>query len=86
MKFLKSIFPWVSVLSLLYPVAAMVYIATQTPANPKMVVGYGVTNLAYLLFVVGIFTGKFGVFGLSKRWQVFTLAFVCFVLGVLMSN
>ncbi|MBI5429677.1 MAG: hypothetical protein HY938_04370 [Nitrosomonadales bacterium] len=65
-----SVFPWISALSLLYPVAAMVYIATRTPAPPRMVVGYGLGNLAYLLLVAGIFTGKFGVFGLRSRWQV----------------
>jgi hypothetical protein len=81
-----SIFPWVSALSLLYPIAVTIYIATRTPATPAMVLGYGVANLAYLLFTAGIFAGRFGVFGLRNRWQVFALGFICFLLGTYLSN
>lgn len=79
-------FPWFSALSLLYPITAMAYIATWTPATPTIVVGYGAANFAYLLLVAGIFTGTFRVFGLRKRWQVFALAVGCFVLGTYLSN
>lgn len=79
-------FPWLSAVSLLYPVGAMIYIATRTPAPPSMVAGYGVANLGYVLFVAGIFRGRFGVFGLRKRWQVLALAVVCFLLGTYLSS
>jgi len=49
-------------------------------------VGYGLANLAYLLFVVGILAGKFGVFGLRKRWHVLMVAAICFCLGTFLSN
>lgn len=81
-----SVFPRLSAISLLYPVAAMAYIATRTPVAPSIVVGYGVANLAYLLLVAGVLSGKFGVFGLKKRWQVFALSVVFFVFGTYLSN
>lgn len=59
-------FPWVSALSLLYPISATIYIAESTPAPPVMITGYGLANLGYLLFAAGIFTGTFGVFGLKR--------------------
>jgi len=79
-------FPWASTLSLLYPVSATIYIATRTPASSSMVAGYGLANLGYLLFGAGILSGKFGIFGLTKRWQVLALALVFFVLGTFLSN
>jgi hypothetical protein len=79
-------FPWISFISLLYPLAATVYIAIFTPVEPSMVLGYGMVNLAYVLLVAGIFTGKFGAFGLRNRWQVLTLAVTCFVFGTYLSN
>ncbi len=78
-------FPWLSALSLLYPIASMAYLATaQAPLS--MIVGHGIASLAYLLFVAGIGVGKFGVFGLKKRWQIFLLAIFCFALGTYLVN
>lgn len=77
-------FPWPSLLTLLYPLAAMGYYS-QFPATKTAVIGYGVTNLAYLLFAAGV-VGSFGIFGLTKRWQIFTAGAICFVLGVVLSN
>ncbi len=79
-------FPWPSALALLYPIAATIYIATWTPANPVMVVGYGLANLGYLLLGAGIWSGSFRVLGLRKRWQVVSVAVVSFVLGTVLSN
>jgi hypothetical protein len=78
-------FPWVSALSLLYPVAAMIYSAS-TPAPPVIVIGYGLANLGYLLFVAGIFAGHFYILRLVKRWHVFLCSLIAFVLGTLLSN
>lgn len=79
-------FPWISALSLLYPISATIRIATSTPAPPIMIAGYGLANLGYLLFAAGIFTGTFGVFGLKRRWQVLALAAICFAIGTLLSS
>lgn len=79
-------FPWISALTLVYPVSATIYIATGTPAPPVMIAGYGLANLGYLLCAAGIFTGTFLVFGLKKRWQVLVLAGICFVVGTLLTN
>ena len=79
-------FPWPSAISLLYPIGALIYIATRTPAPITMIVGYGLANLSYLLFTAGILAGKFGVFGLRKRWHVLIVAAICFSFGAFLSN
>ena len=79
-------FPWPSAIGLLYPLGAALYIATATPANTAVVVGYALANLGYLLFAVGIFSGSFRALGLRNRWQVFGAAVVSFVLGTVLSN
>lgn len=81
-----SAFPWVSALTLVYPISATIYIATSTPAPPVMIVGYGLANLGYLLCAAGIFTGTFLVFGLKKRWLVLVLAAICFGIGTVLSS
>lgn len=80
------IFPWVSAISLLYPIGAGVYIATHTPARPSMIVGYGLGNLGYLLIGAGIFKGTFRIFGLKKRWHVLVAGVIAFLIGTFLSN
>jgi len=79
-------FPWVSALSLLYPVFATLYISTGTPANIYMIIGYGLANLGYVMFAGGIFGGTYLVFRLTKRRQVFVGAVIAFLVGTLLSN
>jgi len=79
-------FPWISALSLLYPVSAAFYISTRTPASITMVIGYGLANLGYVMFVAGIFGGTYRVFGITKRWQVFVGAIMAFLFGTILSN
>ena len=79
-------FPWASVLSLIYPLSATIYISTYTPANFPMVIGYGLGNLAYVMFIAGAFTGTFRVFGITKRWQVFVVALITFLIGTFLSS
>lgn len=79
-------FPWKSALALLYPISAAIYVATSTPANPAMVVGYGVANLGYLLFAAGIWAGSFRILGLTKRWHVLAAAVAAFAVGTVLSN
>jgi hypothetical protein len=82
----RSAFPWLSALSLIYPISATIYIATRTPAPTVVIAGYGLANLGYLLFAAGIFAGRFGVLGLKRRWQVIFIAIVCFALGTILSS
>jgi len=86
MRIKASIFPWVSAIFLLYPIGAAVYIATQTPARPPMIVGYGFANLGYLLVGAGIFKGTFKIFGLKKRWYVLVAGAIAFLIGTFLSN
>lgn len=78
--------PWLSALSLCYPIFAALYIASHARASAPLVVGYGLANLGYLLFAAGIFAGHFYVFRLTERWQVLVLALVSFGLGTVLSN
>ena len=71
------VFPWVSAIALLYPIAAMIFLTVRTPASSIMIAGYGLANLGYLLFAAGILAGTFRVLGLKKRWHVLALAIVC---------
>lgn len=80
-------FPWLSTITLLYPVGAAVYISTVAqPLNCAIVIGYGLAQLGYLLFAAGIFFGTFRALGLLNRWQVFGVAVLSFVLGTVLSN
>jgi hypothetical protein len=77
--------PWGSVLGLLI-VAAAFWHGANTPASAAEVVGYGVTNLGYVLAAAGIFKGTFLAFCLRRRAHVFVLAAVCVLVGVALSN
>ena len=82
----RSVFLWVSAISLLYPIGAGVYILTQTPARTPMIVGYCLANLGYLLVGSGIIKGTFRIFGLKKRWQVLVAGALAFLAGTFLSN
>jgi hypothetical protein len=79
-------FPWLGAISLLYPIGAAVYMATQTPARPTMIPGYGLANLGYLLVGAGILKGTFRIFSLRKRWQVFFAGALAYLIGTFLSN
>ena len=79
-------FPWISAVSLLYPILAAFYMSARTPASLPMVIGYGLANLGYVIFAAGIFAGKYRIFGLSERWKVFVVAIISFLVGTLLSN
>ena len=78
--------PWLSALALVYPLSAIVHMATTTPAPLVMIAGYGLANLGYVLFAAGIFAGTFRVFGLKNRWKVLVLAATCVVVGIVLSS
>lgn len=77
--------PVVSAISLLYPLAAAIYIA-RTPASSTQIVGYALAQLSYVLFAAGVLRGTFGVFGLKKRGHVLACGAVVFLIGVALSN
>ena len=79
-------FPWMSAVSLLCPILATLYMSRRTPASLLMIIGYGLSNLGYVMFAAGIFTGTYRIFGLSKRWQVFVVAVMAVLVGTLLSN
>ena len=81
-----SKFPWISAISLLYPVSAVLYVSASTPASFPMVIGYGLANLGYVMFAAGVFGGTYRIFGITKRWQVFVGAFIAFLVGTALSN
>ena len=59
-------FPYLSLLALLYPVAAILYMA-KTPASPILILGYGFANLGYLLGAAMVVPGHFRILGLDDR-------------------
>jgi hypothetical protein len=86
-------FPWPSALAMLYPVGAAIRIATAMPevrsaamARPAMVAGYGLANLAYLLFAAGVWPGSFRILGLKKRWQVLASAVLSLAVGAILAT
>ena len=77
--------PVASAISLLYPLAAAIYIA-RTPASRTQIVGYALAQLSYVLFAAGVLAGTFRVFGLKKRTHVLACGVAVFVIGIVLSN
>ena len=80
---MKKIYP--STISLLYPIVAMIYIATKTSEVPA-IFGYGLSQLGYVMFFAGVYKGTFLVFNLDKRLQVLVVAVVCVGMGFIFIN
>ena len=78
-------FPFLSALALLYPVVAMLSMAS-TPAAPVLILGYGFANIGYLLGVAFIVPGHFRILGLDDRIPTLVAAVVFWVIGVVLSN
>ncbi len=80
-------FPIWSLIALSYPVAAMLYMASRYPEAPFLaVIGYGLSNLGYLLLAAGLIAGSFRVLGLQGRGITITAAVIAWLLGVVLSN
>ncbi len=78
-------FPILSLLALLYPIAAMLS-ATKYAVPTTIVLGYGFSNLGYLLGVAFLFAGHFRILGLDSRPPTLIVAVVAWLVGVLLSN
>ena len=76
---------YASTISLLYPIVAMIYIATKT-SEVSVTIGYGLSQLGYVMFFAGVYKGTFLVFNLDKRLQVFVSAIVCVGMGFMFIN
>lgn len=80
-------FPWPSLVSLLYPIGGAIDTALRMPDPSAMViVGSGLSNLGYLLLAAGFLAGSFRIFGLKKRWQVFSFAAISYAAGTWLIN
>ena len=78
-------FPIVSALALLYPLVAM--LSTLRAELPVVtVLGYGFSNLGYLLGAAFIFPGHFRVLGLDNRVPTIVFAVIAWIVGVFFSN
>ena len=80
---MKNFYP--STISLLYPIIAMIYIATKIP-EVSVILGYGLSQLGYVMIFAGVYKGTFLVFNLDKRLQVFVSAIVCVGMGFMFIN
>jgi hypothetical protein len=81
----RSNFPWISTLTILYPITAMLTIANQgAPLLPTL--GYGFANLGYLLLGAGILAGSFRALGFRYRIPTLIAAVAVWIMGTSLSN
>ncbi len=76
---------WPSALALSYPVVAMLSFA-QYDAPPTIVLGYGLSNLGYLLLGAGVVAGHFRILGFNYRAPTLIAGGTCWIAGVVLSN
>ena len=63
----------------------MIYIATKIPEVP-VILGYGLSQLGYVMIFAGVYKGTFLVFNLDKRRQVLSVAIILIVSGLVLFN
>lgn len=78
-------FPVFSFLGVLFAFFASISMLNHTNDIP-LIIGYGITNLSYVLIVATLAGGKFRVFKLYKRSHTFSLAAILFIIGLFLSN
>lgn len=81
----KHPFPVLSLVALLYPITAMLS-AMREPVPTITVLGYGFSNLGYLLGVAFIYPGHFRILGLDSRPPTLIAAVIAWLIGVFLSN
>lgn len=79
----KKPFPLISFLGLSYPILAMLTVQSNSWV---LCLGYGLSNLGYLLIFCGIITGSFRALGLDHRIQVFGAAIFFIIPGIILVN
>lgn len=80
---IKKPFPIISSLFLFYPILS---ILSLTNSGIALMVGYGFTNLGYLLAAAGVISGSYRALGLDHRIQVFSAAVIFFFVGIFLFN
>lgn len=78
-------FPVLSLVALLYPVGAMLSMAS-TPASPILILSSGFANLGYLLGAAFVFPGHFRVLGFDDRLPTLVAGALSWVIGFVLSN
>ena len=78
-------FPYLSLLALLYPIAAILWLY-NSDESVSMILGYGFSNLGYLLGVAFIYPGHFRILNLDSRISAIFYAVLAFVLGFILIN
>lgn len=78
-------FPWISALSLLYPISAMKSMGNNS-GSVLQILGYGVANLGFLMMAAAIVTGSFQILGLEYRTQTLVGALMAIAVGVVITN
>ena len=81
----KHPFPVISLVALLYPITAMLS-TVREPVPTILVLGYGFSNLGYLLGVAFVYPGHFRILGLDSRPPTIVAAVIAWLVGVLLSN
>jgi len=81
----RTSFPWISAITMLFPIAAMATIANQgAPILPTL--GYGFANLGYLLFGAGIVAGSFRALGFRYRISTIIAGVTIWIVGTVWSK
>ena len=75
-----------SIFSLLFPLAATLWIGSSAEASAYDVIGYGMANLGYLMFFAAWGAGTFNVFHLTRRWQLYVAGTALIVAGTVIVN
>tara|TARA_B100001121_G_scaffold257671_1_gene236035 strand:+ start:106 stop:363 length:258 start_codon:yes stop_codon:yes gene_type:complete len=81
----KGKFHYPSTYFLLYPLLAMIYIRTFT-TDTNTIMGYGLSQLGYLLIASGIIKGTFLALNLNTRLKTIIVGIISLFIGVVLSN
>ncbi|MCR9062220.1 MAG: hypothetical protein NXI02_33215 [Rhodobacteraceae bacterium] len=81
----RYMFPWLSALALLYPISAMNDYGAE-PVSATTILGYGFSNLGYIMVAGAVLTKSFRILGLETRTQTLLGAAAFWIIGVVLSN
>ena len=84
---MKNIKYYWSTYILLYPICGTIWISNLSDSITFwQILGYGISQLGYLMIAAGLISGTFKVFNLRKRFHVLGVAMACLVIGIYFSN